>query len=70
MKIYSLFSVNGKVNKKAKGINKNVVKTTRNKEFFDVLFNTKIMRQNMKIIQSKLHSIGSYDVSKISLSCV
>ena len=68
-KNYSLVSVNGKVNKKAKGINKNVFKTRRRNEFVDVLFNTKIMRQNMKRIQCKLLSVGSYDVCKISLSC-
>ena len=33
-----------------------------------VLFN-KVIRHNMKIIQSNLHRIGSYDVCKISLSC-
>ena len=27
------------------------------------------MRHNMKRIQSKLHKIGTYDVSKISLPC-
>ena len=35
-----------------------------------VLFNTKIMRHDMKRIQSKLHRIGTYDVCKISLSCI
>ena len=29
----------------------------------------KIMRQNMKGIQSKLHRLGTYNVCKISLSC-
>ena len=28
------------------------------------------MRQSMKRIQSKLHRIGTYDVCKISLSCL
>ena len=32
-------------------------------------FIKKIMRHNMKIIQTKLHRIGTYDVCKISLSC-
>ena len=41
----------------------------RHKEFVDVLFNKKVIRHNMKIIQSKLHKIGTYDVYKISLSC-
>ena len=29
----------------------------------------KIMRRNLKRIQSKLHRIGTYDVCKTSLSC-
>ena len=29
----------------------------------------KKIRHNMKIIQSKLHRIGTYDVCKTSLSC-
>ena len=29
----------------------------------------KVIRHNMKRIQSKLHKIGTYDVCKISLSC-
>ena len=33
------------------------------------MFNTKIMRHNLKRIQSKLHRIGTYDVPKIFLSC-
>ena len=37
--------------------------------YLDVLINKKIMRHIMKRIQSKLHKIGTYDVSKISLSC-
>ena len=27
------------------------------------------MRHNMKGIQSKLHTVGTYDVCKVSLSC-
>ena len=37
-------------------------------EFIDVLFNKKVIRHNIKRIQSKLHRIGNYDVCKISLS--
>ena len=33
------------------------------------MVNKKIVRHNMKRIQSKLHEIGTYDVFKISLSC-
>ena len=68
-KMYSLVSVDDEEIKKAKGVNKNVVKSIRRKKFVDALFNQKIMRHNMKRIQSKLHKIGTYDVCKNSLSC-
>ena len=67
--MYSLIDVDGEEVTKAKGVNKNVVKKTRHKKLVDVLFNKKVIRHNMKRIQSKLHRIGTYDVSKISLSC-
>ena len=68
--MYSLITVEEEEEevKKAKGVNKNVVKNTRHKEFV-VLFNKKVMKHNMKRIQNKLHRIGTYDVCKISLSC-
>ena len=44
-------------------------KKIRHKEFADTLFNKRVIRHNMKIIQSKLHRIGTYDVCKISLPC-
>ena len=68
-KMYSVIAVDGKEIKKAKGVNKNVVKNTRHKEFVDVLFNKGIMIHKMKRMQSKLHRIGHYDVCEISLSC-
>ena len=58
-KLYSLISVHVT---KAKG-----VKKIRHKEFVVVLFNKKVIRHNLKRIQSKLHSIGTYNVCKISL---
>ena len=51
---------------KAKGVNKKI----RHKTFVDVLFNKKVIRLNMKKIQSKLYRIGTYDVCKISLPCL
>ena len=65
--MYSLVSVDGKENKKAKGVNKMFVKNTRHKEFVDVLFNKKIKRHNIKRIQSKLHRTETYNVCKIYL---
>ena len=68
-KMYSLIDVDSKEVKKAKGVNKNVVKEIRHKEFVDILFNKKMIRHKMRRIQGKLHKTGTYDVSKISLSC-
>ena len=64
-KMCSLISVDNEEVTKAKGVNKKI----RHKEFVNVLFNKKVIRHNMKRIQSKLHKIGTYDVCKISLSC-
>ena len=63
--MYSLVSVDDDEVTKAKRVNKKI----RHKEFVDVLFNKKVIRHNMKRIQSKLHRIGTSDVCKISLSC-
>ena len=60
-KIYSLISVDDGEVTKAKGVNRKI----RHKELVDVLFNKKVIRHNMKRIQSKLHKIGTYDVCKI-----
>ena len=64
-KMYSFISVDNEKVTKAKEVNKNI----SHKEFVSVLFNKKVIRHNMKIIQSKLYRIGSYDICKISLSC-
>ena len=42
----------------------------KHKEFvLCFFFNKKVIRHNMKRIQSKLHRIRTYDVCNISLSC-
>ena len=64
-KRYSLISVDDEEVTKVKGVNKKI----RHKEFLDVLFNKKVIRHNMKRIQSKLHRIGTYHVCKIPFSC-
>ena len=64
-KMYSLISVGDKEVAKANGVNTKI----RHKEFVDVLCNKNVIRHIMKIIQSKLHRIGTYNVCKISLSC-
>ena len=63
-KMYSLISVDDEEVTKAKGVNKKI----KHKEFVGVLFNKKVIRHNMKRIQSKLHRIGTYNICKISLS--
>ena len=62
----SLVIENNKQIKKEKGINKNVIKKVRHKEYVDVLFNKYFIRQKMKRIQTKLHRIGT-SVCKIYL---
>ena len=64
-KIYSLISAADEEITKAKGVNEKI----RHKEFLDVLFNKKVIRHNMRRIQSKLHRVGTSGVCKISLSC-
>ena len=63
-KIISEFAIvdNEKV-AKANELNKKL----RHKEFFRVLSNKKVIRHNIKRIQSKCHKIGTYDVFKIAL---
>ena len=43
-KMYSLIDTDNEENKKAKAVNKNVVKSIRHSEYVDVLFNKKIMK--------------------------
>ena len=63
--MFSLIPENDKEVNKGKGVNL----VLRHKEYLDVLFNKKVVRHKIKRIQSNLHSIGTYDVNKISLSC-
>ena len=65
--MYSLFDVHNEENKKAKGLDKYALKSTRQKLYVDVLFNEKIIREKIKVIQSKLYEIGTYKMSKNSL---
>ena len=66
---YSLVVADGKENKKAKGVNRDVVRVIRHKEVIDVLFGGGLMRHRMKRIKRKLHRIGTYDVCKVVLPC-
>ena len=50
--------------KKVKGLNRNIVATTSNKEYKDVLLNNKYLRHSMNRIQSKYHRTGTYEIKK------
>ena len=65
---YSLIDVGNEENQKGKEINKKAVKNIIHKEYIDILFNKHIIRDKMKRIQCKLHTIRTYKVCKISLS--
>ena len=54
----------GKESNTAKGSN---IATEFN-EFKDTLFNKKIIRHKMRIIQRKKNKMGTYEINKISLS--
>ena len=63
-KMYSLISSDWEVNK-ANGVNLKL----KHKEYVDVLFSKNVLRHKMKRILSEKHSIGSYVLNKVSLSC-
>ena len=54
----SMLSDDRKESNTAKGINT----VTEFNEFKDTLFNKKVLRHTMKIIQSKKHKIGTYEI--------
>ena len=54
--------------KKTKVVNRNAVATITNNKYKDALLNKKSLRHLMNRIQSKDHKIGTYEISKISLS--
>ena len=61
-KMYELIAEN--VNK-AKAVNLKL----KHKEYFDVLFDKKVLRHKMKKILSEKHSVSTYVIYKLSLSC-
>ena len=61
-----LFLIENSEHKKANGVNRNIVATIRHNEHEDVLLNNKWHSVNR--IQSKDHRIGTYEITKISLS--
>ena len=63
--MFSMLSDNGKECNTSKGVN---IATELN-EFKDTLFNKKVFRNKMRRIQGKKHKLGTYEISKILLSC-
>ena len=57
--------IDGKESNTAKGMSI----ATKFDKFKDVLFNEKVIRHKIKIIQSKKRKLGTYEIEKISLSC-
>ena len=50
-------------------MNRSIVATMSYSEYEDVLLNDKSLRYSMNKIQSQDHKIGTYEISKTSLSC-
>ena len=65
-KMQSMKNTVGKESNMAKGLN---IATDFN-EFKYTLFNKKVLRHKMRRIQGKKHKLGTYEIDKISLSCV
>ena len=61
---------NEKGGRTVKGIKKNVIKNNiRHEDYINTLINNEQMHHKMKTIRSQRHQLGSYDISKVSLSC-
>ena len=70
-KMYSYMKDNDKGGKTAKGIKKNIItKNIKHENYKEVLFNNKQMHHTMKTIRSNNHQLGSFELNKISLSCL
>ena len=67
--MYSYLVADNSEHKKSKGVNNNVIATTSDNEYKDVLLNKKCLRHSMNRIQGTYHKIGTYEINKISLSC-
>ena len=65
-KMYPMKNIDGKESNTVKGVH---IATEFN-EFKDTLFDEKVLRHKMRRIQGKKHKLGTYEIDKISLSCV
>ena len=68
-KMYSFLIEDNSEQKKAKGVNRNLLEILTHSEYKNVLLNNKCVSHSMNRIQSKDHRIVTYEISKISLSC-
>jgi hypothetical protein len=69
-KMYSYVKENGGGGMTAKGVKKYVIRNKLTHENFKDVINTKgRMRHNMNTIRSKKHTIGMYELRKVTLSC-
>ena len=69
-KMYSYITDNNKGDKKAKVVNKNVVKKdVRHDDYRNTLFDNNQMHHKMKTIRNNNHILRSYEINKILLSC-
>ena len=70
-KMYSHIKNDGKGGKTTKGIKKNVIKNNiKHEDYKSTLINNKQMQHKMKTVRSQRHQLGSYEINKVSLSCL
>ena len=69
-KMYSYVKSDERGGKTAKGIKKNVIKNNiKHEDYKNTLMNNEQMHHKVKTIRSHRHQLGSYEISKVSLSC-
>ena len=69
-KMYSYIKSDEKGRKTTKGIKKNVIKNNiKHEDYKNVLLNNEQLHHKMKTIRSQKHQLGSFEISKVSLSC-
>ena len=70
-KMYNYIKSDERGGKTAKGIKKNVIKNNiKHEDYKNTLMNNEQMHQKMKTIRNQRHQLGSYEINKVSLSCL
>ena len=70
-KMYSYIKDNEKGCRTGKGIKRNIIKyNIRHEDYKNTLINNEQMHHKMKTIRSQRHQLDSYEINKVSLSCV